>query len=134
MKKLQDQLKVLAISLKDLSMQVEKIANQIEVLQSSKAGVEKTANPMEVQSSEAGSAKNGKMPIIKTPAAKNKTAIRQTVIGSVLDVIRKSRKGVTVDALRKKTGLNPKQLSNSLYKLSQRGKITTVERGLYIKK
>jgi hypothetical protein len=36
--------------------------------------------------------------------------------------------------LKAKTGLNPRQLSNALYKLSKKGTIVAKSRGLYVQK
>ena len=63
------------------------------------------------------------------PAAK-----KSTVLDAVYDVVRRSRNGATIAQLKQKTGLNPRQLSNALYKLSTRGKIEAKQRGLYIVK
>jgi len=63
-----------------------------------------------------------------------KSKVKSTVLDSVLSVIRRSRKGVNIETLRKKTGLGARQLSNALYKLSKRGVITAKSRGVYTKK
>jgi predicted Rossmann fold nucleotide-binding protein DprA/Smf involved in DNA uptake len=51
----------------------------------------------------------------------------------VLDVIKRSRNGATIAALKTKTELESRQLSNALYKLSKKGKIKAKSRGVYIK-
>ena len=112
MNNLQSQLKTVSKSLADLSKRVEKITNQIE---KSKAG--------------------------KKAAAANKAAAKRaapaggkTVLDTVFDVVKRSKKGVTITQLKTKTNLNARQLSNALYKLSQKGMVQAPSRGLYVKK
>jgi predicted Rossmann fold nucleotide-binding protein DprA/Smf involved in DNA uptake len=123
MKKVKDQLKTIAKSLLSLSMKVEKIAEQVDALRSvkpapaaKKAVAKKTA------------AKK------KTPAAKAAPPKQLTVLNAVFDTIKRTKKGVTVAQLKEKLDLNAKQLSNTLYKLSKKGKIEAKSRGLYFKK
>ena len=117
MKNLQSQLKTVSKSLAALSIQVEKLSNQIE-------------KPKAVKKAAA-----------KKPAAVNKAVAKKaapaggkTVLDTVLDVIKRSKKGVTIAQLKTKTNLNARQLSNALYKLSQKGMVQAPSRGLYVKK
>jgi len=118
MKNLQSQLKTVSKSLAALSKQVEKLTNQVE----KPKAVKKAAS--------------------KKPAAANKAAAKKatpagggkTLLDTVFDVIKRSKKGVTVAQLKTKTNLNARQLSNALYKLSQRGMVQAPSRGLYVKK
>ena len=111
MNNLQSQLKTISKSLTALSKQVEKLSNQAEKPKAvKKAAVKKTA-------------------VKKTAPAGGKT-----VLDTVLDVVKRSKKGVTVAQLKAKTNLNARQLSNALYKLSQKGMIQAPSRGLYAKK
>ena len=64
-------------------------------------------------------------------AAPKKATKKTTVLDSVYDVVRRSRNGATIAQLKQKTGLNPRQLSNALYKLSTRKMIEAKKRGLY---
>jgi predicted Rossmann fold nucleotide-binding protein DprA/Smf involved in DNA uptake len=118
MKKLKSQLKAIANSLATLSTQVEKVVKQIDKLQAPKKAV----------------AKKKKAPI-KRPVVKKTAPKKQiTVIDTVFNAIKRTKKGVTVTKLKEKTDLNPKQLSNALYKLTKQGKIEAKSRGLYVKK
>lgn len=118
MKKLKSQLKAIANSLTTLSQQVEKVVKQIDKLQApKKAAVKKKKAPM------------------KKPAVKKITPKKQvTVLDTVFNAIKRTKKGMTVAKLKEKTDLNPKQLSNALYKLTKQGKIEAKSRGLYVKK
>jgi hypothetical protein len=57
-------------------------------------------------------------------------------IGSLLDNIYGliSVEGTTVSEIKEKSGLAPRQVSNALYKLTKKGLIDTVSRGVYVKK
>jgi predicted Rossmann fold nucleotide-binding protein DprA/Smf involved in DNA uptake len=118
MQKLKDQLKAISQSLSTLSKQVEKITKEIDTLFPSKTAV----------------VKKKKAPA-KKPAAKKASSAKQVpVLGTVFAAIKRTRKGITVTKLKEKTNLNPRQLSNALYKLSKQGKIEAISRGLYVKK
>lgn len=114
MKKLQNQLKTVSKSLAALSKQVDKLSQQVGKAQTSK---------------KAGPAR-------KAAAKKKSTAATggKTVLDTVYDVIRRSKKGVTVSQLKYKTNLDARQLSNALYKLSKKGQVYAKSRGLYVKK
>jgi len=116
MKKLKDQLKTISKSLTSLSNQVEKIIKQVDKLQPKKAAAPK------------------KTAAKKKVAAKKAPAKQLTVIDTILNAIKKSRKGISISQLKEKTEFNAKQLSNALFKLSKKGKIQAKSRGLYVKK
>ena len=114
MKKIQNQLKTVSKSLASLAKQVEKLSQQVATAQPAK----KAAAPR------------------KAPAQKTKAAAAggKTVLDSVYDVIKRTKKGVTVAQLKQKTSLDARQLSNALYKLSKKGLVHAKSRGLYEKK
>ena len=117
MKKLKDQLNTISKSLASHSKQVEKIIKQLDKLRPKKAASapKKTAAKKKV-------------------AAKKAPAKQLTVIDTILNAIKKSRKGISISQLKEKTEFNAKQLSNALFKLSKKGKIQAKSRGLYVKK
>jgi len=110
MKKLKEQLKTVSKSLATLSKQVDKITKQVDKLQPSKTAPGK-----------------------KAAAKKTTPAQKVAVLDSVFNAIRKASKGINITALKAKTGLNPRQLSNALYKLSKRDMIVAKSRGRYFK-
>ena len=111
-KNFQSQLKNVSKSLAALSEKVEKLSMQLEAANDGK----KTAA--------AG----------KAAAPKSATSGGKTVLGTVYDHIKRSKKGVTVAQLKSKTQLDARQLSNALYKLSKKGVVHAKSRGLYEKK
>jgi predicted transcriptional regulator len=132
MKKIKAQLKTLSKSLAAISKQVEKITNQVDKLQApKKAAPAKKA----VAKKKAAKKKIVKKKAVKKAAAKKAAPAKQvTMLDAVFDVIKRTKKGVTVTQLREKTKLDSRQLSNALYKLTKKGVIQTKARGLYVKK
>ena len=122
MNKLRDQLKTISKSLTSLSNQIEKIIKEVD-----KIRPEKVASAPKKTTSKKKVAAN-KVPAKKVPAK------QPTVIDTILNTIKRSKKGVTIAQLKEKTDFNSKQLSNVLYKLSKKGKIHAKSRGLYVKK
>ncbi len=122
MKNLQAQLKAVSKELGKLSKQVEKVAAQVAKQAKAKPAPKKKAT-----------AKKAKKKAAKKAAPKA-SAKKMTVLEAVYDVVRRARSGATIAQLKQKTGLNPRQLSNALYKLSTRGKIGAKSRGVYVKK
>jgi len=119
MKKLKDQLKTVAKSLAALSKQVEKITKQVDKLQPSKTPV----------------AKKTRVAVAKKAAIKKAAPAKPlTLLDTVFNVVKRTRKGITVAQLKEKTRFSDRQISNALYKLSKQGKIVAKSRGLYVKK
>ncbi len=126
MKDPQVQLKAVSKELGKLSKQVEKLAAQVAKQAKAKPAPKKKA----VKKAAAKKAKKA----APKKATANKTSKKATVLDAVFDVVRRARNGATIAQLKLKTGLNPRQLSNALYKLSTRGKIIAKSRGVYVKK
>jgi hypothetical protein len=118
MKKFQEQLTWVSKTLGGLSRQVDKLARQI----AKKSAVS------------APKGKRGRASARKAPAARAAAKGRDTVLDTVYTTIQRSRKGITIPQLRSKTGLGARQLSNALYKLTKKGHVHTVSRGVYMKK
>ena len=143
-KRLQNQLKTITKSLVDLSKKVDKLSGDLAKLEVKKTPAKKTPAKKKTAPKKKAAAKKapakkttqkaGKKSAAKKPAQKASPSGKATVLDSVLDVVKKSRKGVDIATLKKKTGLEPRQLSNALYKLSKRGMIEAQSRGTYVKK
>ena len=126
MKKVQSQLKSIAKSLSALSKQIDSVSKQLGNAQPAKKASPKKKAPKKVAA---------KKVVAKKAVAKKATpAKKKNVLDTVLGVIKRSRKGVSIPALKEKTSLNSRQLSNALYKLAKRGVIASKSRGIYIKK
>jgi len=134
MKKVQTQIKAIAKNLSTLATKLEKLNAQLTAQPAKKAPAKKkaAAKPKKKVATKAKATKATKAK--KTVAKKTKAAdSKATVLDNVLDVISKSRKGATIANLKAKTKLESRQLSNALYKLSKKGMIKTVSRGVYVK-
>ena len=121
-RELKKQLKLMSGSLVVLSKQIEQISEYMDQLQFAK----------DLSKSEKELSGSKKVITQKADPEKNRTA-KLTMLDIVFDSIKRSRNGITIPKLRKKTGLEPKQLSNALFKLTNKGKIKPKERGIYIK-
>ncbi|MEJ2222252.1 MAG: hypothetical protein P8X80_15760 [Desulfobacterales bacterium] len=119
MKNIKTQLKTISKSLASLSKQVDKITKQVDKLQPAK---------------KAAPARRKKA--VRKAAGRKKAAPAkgQTVLDRVYAVIKRSKKGATIATLKTKTGLDSRQLSNALYKLSKKRLVHAKSRGLYVKK
>lgn len=126
MKKIKAQLDTLSKSLVTLSKKVEKISDQVDKLLTSKA----TVPAKKIAAKKVVKKKAEKQTSVKKKAA----AKPATMLDTVLDTIKRSKKGITVAQLKEKTKLDSRQLSNALYKLTKKGDIQTKSRGLYVKK
>lgn len=126
MKKIKAQLDTLSKSLVTLSKKVEKISDQVDKLLTSKA----TVPAKKIAAKKVVKKKAEKQISVKKKAA----AKPATMLDTVLDTIKRSKKGITVAQLKEKTKLDSRQLSNALYKLTKKGDIQTKSRGLYVKK
>lgn len=130
MKQLQKQITSVAKNLAELAAKLKKINTQ---LAKASAAPKKKAAPAKKKAV----AKPKKKIVAKKKApAKKKAAAakgKATVLDNVLDVIKRSRSGATIANLKAKTGLESRQLSNALYKLSKKKLIKTKSRGVYIK-
>jgi predicted Rossmann fold nucleotide-binding protein DprA/Smf involved in DNA uptake len=139
MKKLKVQVNTVSKSLAKLSKQVDKITKQLDKLKAPKAAPAKKAvakKKAPVRKAVAKKKAPAKKAVAKkkAPAKKVEAKEKATVLDTVFGAIKKARKGITVAALQEKTKLNPRQLSNALYKLSNKGMIAAKSRGLYVKK
>jgi regulator of replication initiation timing len=132
MKKIKTQLKTLSKSLGTLSKQVEKITNQVDKLIATKAAV--PAKKTAVKKKTAKKAPAKKAAVKKAAVKKAAPAKQVTMLDTVFDAIKRTKKGITVARLKEKTKLDSRQLSNALYKLTKKDKIQTKSRGLYVKK
>ncbi len=69
-----------------------------------------------------------------TPAAKKKAAPKGksiTPTDQVLTIMKRFKKGITVEALRGKSGFTEKQISNIVHRACLKGKMKRIGRGIY---
>ena len=127
MKKMKDQLKSISKSLVSLSKQVDRLTKQVDKLQPAKKAAPKKAVKKKAAPKRKPAAR-------KTVAKRTSAAKSTTVLDTVFNVIKSNRNGVSIAALKAKTKLDSRQLSNALYKLSKKGQVRAKSRGVYVKK
>ena len=108
--------------LKTISKELTKLVNQIEKLAAALGKAEKLK------------AKSVKTKTKANAVTKKATvkAAKKTDTDKVLAIINKSKKGVDTATLIKKTGFNQKKVRNMLNRTYKQGKITRVEKGIYV--
>jgi hypothetical protein len=119
MKKIAKDLKTVAKQLSTLANKTETLAKAFETAPAKKAA--KKAAPKKVARARVAK---------KKPAAKVKTR-SLTPTDQVLTIMKRFKKGITVEALRDKSGFNEKQISNIVHRACKKGKMKRVSRGLY---
>ena len=67
----------------------------------------------------------------KKIAAKKK-ASKLTDTDKFLNIIKRSKKGVTPQTLIKKTGFDAKKIANMVFRATKMGKIKSVSKGVYV--
>ena len=138
MNDVQKELLAISAALSSLVEKVEKITTLVEGESGTPAPAPK-ARPARKAKAKAVAKKAKATPKKKAAAKKAAPAAKaaagsETMLDNIFGLISRSRKGITVEKLKKKTGLEARQVSNALYKLTKKGKIETLSRGLYIKK
>ena len=108
--------------LQAISNKLTKLAEQTEKLA---AALEKTDHP----AAKSVKTKTKAKAVAKKAPAK---AAKKTDTDKVLEIINRSKKGVDTATLMKKTGFNQKKVRNMLNRTYKQGKITRVEKGIYV--
>ena len=73
--------------------------------------------------------KSGKKTASKKATSRKKA---KSPFDTVVGIVRRSRKGVTVARIREKTGFDDKEIRNFIYKAKRQGKIKNLKRGVYV--
>ena len=71
-----------------------------------------------------------KAPAEKTPAKKK--VMQVTATDQILKIIKRSKKGVDVPTLKKKTGFDDKKVRNIVFRAAKEGRIKKSGRGIYV--
>ena len=116
MKNVKKDLQALTKQLKALSAKLEKIEKAI--------GKEPTKKPA------AKKAAGKKAPAAKTARKKAENG-SMTAIDTVVGLIRRSKNGIDIATIKKKTDYSDKQISNLLYKAKKKGLVKSMGKGVY---
>jgi membrane protein involved in colicin uptake len=120
-----------------LAAAIEKGSAKAAPAKKAKAAVKKAKAKAKVKAKAKAKPKKSAAKKKAPAAAKAKPAAgaaAPTMLDNIFGMISRSRNGITVERLKKRTGLQARQVSNALYKLTKKGKIETLSRGVYAKK
>jgi hypothetical protein len=116
-------LQTLNKDIKALEKKMEKLIAAAKKSEKPKVAKKTTAKPVKAKTTR-------KVPAKKAPA-KKKTA-QPTATDQVLNIIKRSKKGVNTATLMTKTGFDVKKVRNILQRTFKMGKIKRVEKGIYV--
>jgi len=113
-------------ALKTLTKQTDKLIKAVDRFEKAKAAKRKKAK---AKAKPVKKARPRRAAAKRSPAKKAKTV---SATDQVLKIIKRSKKGVDVPTLVKKTGLTQTTVRNIVFKATKQGKIKRVGRGIYI--
>ena len=115
----------------NLKKDLQAVTKELKALtRKTEAMAKKVANLEKAQA--AAKAKPKAKTTMKKPVPKKKAAAKLTATDQVVNVINRSKKGVDVPALIKKTGLGERTVRNILFRAGKQGKIKRAGRGVYV--
>ncbi len=126
MKQLKQDLIAVNKELKALVKKTESLMKSVDTIEKAKAVKPKKASPKK-----AIKPKAVKKVAAKIAPAKKKTS-KLTDTDKFLNIIKRSKKGVTPQTLIKKTGFDAKKIRNMIFRATKMGKIKSVSRGIYV--
>ncbi len=140
MKQLKKDLQAISNILKQLTKKIETIAKKLDKLEKAKPARKakaKTVRKVKVKATRKAKAKTvRKVKVKATRKAKPKAvkkAPKVSASGTVLTLVRRSRKGIGVATLREKSGLEGRKINDIVHRLKREGKIKAIGRGIYVK-
>ena len=113
MNQMKKDLKAVTKELKKLAQKTDKMIKRLEKLE-------------KAQTAKKPKAKAAKKAIAKKPT-------KLSASGTVLAIIKRSRKGIDTATLEKKTGFKGRKVKDSIYRLKKQGKIKSERKGIYVK-
>ena len=128
MKEIQTLLNIVSDGLKMLAQGIEAISKKVdEIAESQTVEMPKAKKPAPA----AAKAKKAGRKAAKAPA--KKAAAAPTAGETVLKIISESNQGVDAATIMKKTGYDSKKVANMVYRLGKKGKIKSIQKGVYVK-
>ena len=137
MKKVKQDLRALNRDLKSLVRKTEtlmKAVDRLEKSQAVKAKKVKKATPKPKTTNKIAGKASPKPRATRKAAVKKAPAKRKrlTDTDKIINIIKKTKKGVSPKALAKKTGFDAQKIANIVFRASKTGKIKSKDRGIYI--
>ena len=117
------ELQALQKEIKALEKKMDKLIAAVEKSETTKVAKKTTVKPIKAKTIK-------RSPAQKAPV-KKKTAL-PTATDQVLNIIKRSKKGVNAATLMAKTGFNQKKISNILQRTYKQGKIKRAGKGIYV--
>ena len=133
MKKLKKDLQAVTKELKALTRKTEALAKKVAKLERPQAPAKR--KPKAKVTKKAPSTKKvavKKKTVAKKKAPAKKRTAKPTATDQVVNIIKRSKKGVDAPTLMKKTGLADKTVRNILFRAGKQRKIKRAGRGLYV--
>ncbi len=126
MKNLKQDLTAVNKELKALVKKTESLMKAVDRIEKAQAAKPKKASPKKAIKPKTVK----KVAAQKTPARKKTSKLTDT--DKFLNIIKRSKKGVTPQTLIKKTGFDDKKIRNMIFRATKMGKIKSVSRGIYV--
>ena len=124
MKRLQRDLESVIKNLKALTQKTQKMSKELAKLDKAMAKPKAKRRPAK------------KAAARKKAPARKKVAVRKrkriTATDTILNIIKRSKKGVNTATLKKKTGYNDAKVRSIVFRLKKSGKIEAPSKGLYV--
>ena len=120
---LKKDLQALNKDIQALGKTIDKLIAAVEKGETTKVAKKTTAKPIKAKITK-------RSPAQKAPAKKKPT--QSTATDQVLNIIKRSKKGVNAATLMTKTGFDLKKVRNILQRTYKQGKIKRVEKGIYV--
>ena len=131
MKKFEKDLISISTSMSNLAEKIKKLVEAIE----NEAGLAKPATKKAAKKRRTANEKDAKRK--KVAPESSKSTVKSDVgnlLETIFELVGSSEDGITVAEIKDKTGFAPRQVSNALYKLTKKGQIKTIRRGVYATK
>jgi len=126
MKILKKDLQSVTKELKALVKKTESLMKAVDRIEKAQTTKAKKAPPKKAIKSKAVK----KVAVKKTPAKKK--AAKVTATDTVINIIKRSKKGVDVPTVMKKTGFDEKKVRNIVFRVNKQGRIKRVTKGIYV--
>jgi hypothetical protein len=132
MKNLKKDLQAVAKELKALTRKTEATANKVAKLEKAQVAKKQKVKAKVTKNAPARKKVAAKRAPAKKKAPAKKRAAKLTATDQVLNIIKRSKKGVDTPTLIKKTGLGERTVRNILFRAGKQGKIKRAGRGVYV--
>lgn len=110
---------------------LKSIEHGLKTLTKTTQDVQKMLDRLEREQAARRPRAKAKVKALRRPAARRPA--KATASDTVFEIIRRSRKGISMSALKKRTGYNDKKLRDIIYRLKKHRKVKSEKKGVYVK-